>query len=240
MAIRRKNSIKYTLKPYANVEEEFIKVPKDILILTDEKEFKTYCFLCDKWNKEQNYTSVSLNTIVKNTNVSLSSVKRAINGLKEKKLIRVFNHNNYSNNCYSIYTPTIIETIIENENTEFELVKITPTNENNKYIKDNEINKNNNNRKKTYKDKKWRENILERDNYTCQLCGKTDCELDVHHIKRYVDYEELRNDMNNGITLCKKCHYKVTGHEKEYEDIFFNILLNRIGILNKDKDNDNS
>jgi 5-methylcytosine-specific restriction endonuclease McrA len=66
--------------------------------------------------------------------------------------------------------------------------------------------------------KAWRQSVFERDNYTCKLCGKRGVELNANHIKRFVDYPDLRMDINNGITLCKPCHlYKVTRHEEEYE-----------------------
>jgi len=57
-----------------------------------------------------------------------------------------------------------------------------------------------------YASSRWRrvrKLILERDNYTCQLCGKTNCELHVHHI-----------NPTSLITLCKSCHGKV--HRKYY------------------------
>jgi len=56
----------------------------------------------------------------------------------------------------------------------------------------------------------WRKNILERDNYICQECGISGNKsyLNVHHIKPFSLYYELRFDNNNAITLCKKCHYK--------------------------------
>lgn len=56
---------------------------------------------------------------------------------------------------------------------------------------------------------KWREQIHKRDNYTCQLCYYRGGELNVHHIKSFADYPELRFNVNNGITLCKTCHQKV-------------------------------
>jgi len=55
----------------------------------------------------------------------------------------------------------------------------------------------------------WRESIFARDNYTCQKCGKkTGEDLNSHHIKNFADNPELRTDISNGITFCKKCHMK--------------------------------
>jgi len=49
-----------------------------------------------------------------------------------------------------------------------------------------------------------REYILHRDNYTCQLCGRKDTVLEVHHIGYW---KHDRTDRpSNLITLCTKCH----------------------------------
>ena len=53
----------------------------------------------------------------------------------------------------------------------------------------------------------WREEILRRDNYTCQKCGKTD-ELEVHHLLPRGRYPGLALQVSNGITLCAECHRK--------------------------------
>ena len=47
--------------------------------------------------------------------------------------------------------------------------------------------------------------VLERDGYKCQCCGST-INPEVHHIKNYRQYKNLRTDVNNGITLCEKHH----------------------------------
>ena len=53
----------------------------------------------------------------------------------------------------------------------------------------------------------WRNCVLERDNYCCQICSSKPKKPHVHHIipKKV---KELRYDVNNGITLCFN-HHKV-------------------------------
>ena len=60
--------------------------------------------------------------------------------------------------------------------------------------------------------KNWRLAVYQRDNFTCVMCGITHEEEYIHadHIERWVDSPEKRFDINNGRTLCRKCHYFVT------------------------------
>ena len=57
-------------------------------------------------------------------------------------------------------------------------------------------------------------------------CGKRGGDLQAHHIKRFVDYIELRTDISNGLTLCKECHDKTKGKEKKFEELFISIINN--------------
>lgn len=55
----------------------------------------------------------------------------------------------------------------------------------------------------------WRKSVFERDNYTCQICGKRGGRLNAHHIERYRSCIKRRTDITNGITLCDACHKKI-------------------------------
>lgn len=71
--------------------------------------------------------------------------------------------------------------------------------------------------------KQWVKTILSRDNYECQMCGEGGY-LEAHHIKRFCDFPELRFEINNGISLCKKCHKYIQAKEHEWESYFnFNL-----------------
>ena len=59
--------------------------------------------------------------------------------------------------------------------------------------------------------KLWAKKVFERDNYTCQCCGKRSkknnpVNLNAHHLKNFAQNIELRLDVSNGITLCECCH----------------------------------
>ena len=53
----------------------------------------------------------------------------------------------------------------------------------------------------------WRIAVFKRDNFTCQKCDDSrGGNLVPHHIKEWAKYPALRYKVNNGITLCIKCH----------------------------------
>ena len=72
---------------------------------------------------------------------------------------------------------------------------------------------------------KWRDAVFKRDNYTCQCCGEKSGKINAHHIENFSDKIELRYDINNGITLCERCHLN------NYPDSFHSIY----GIRNNNR-----
>lgn len=53
----------------------------------------------------------------------------------------------------------------------------------------------------------WSVKVRERDNHECQICGKTDGILHAHHLNAKHLFPEQSLNVNNGITLCSKCHH---------------------------------
>lgn len=53
----------------------------------------------------------------------------------------------------------------------------------------------------------WKARVFVRDGRTCVLCGSTE-QIEADHIKPFAVYPELHFDINNGRTLCHKCHRK--------------------------------
>lgn len=51
----------------------------------------------------------------------------------------------------------------------------------------------------------WKKSVFTRDNYTCRKCNSKE-RIEAHHIIRWVDNIDLRYELDNGLTLCYKCH----------------------------------
>ena len=70
-------------------------------------------------------------------------------------------------------------------------------------------------KRNNYTYRKWRLDVIKRDGGCCANCGSHD-NLQVHHIKHFAEYPELRFEVSNGITLCRQCHKEL--HKKEREE----------------------
>ena len=79
-----------------------------------------------------------------------------------------------------------------------------------------------------YRYRQWRSDVFTRDDFSCLVCGVRGGVLEAHHIKASalirqenkitslelaLACEELWN-LNNGMTLCKKCHTKTDNYAK--------------------------
>lgn len=67
-------------------------------------------------------------------------------------------------------------------------------------------------KRNNYEYRQWRKSVIDRDK-KCVVCG-SEKDLVAHHIKSFAEYPELRLDINNGVTMCAKCHNKLHGLEK--------------------------
>lgn len=65
----------------------------------------------------------------------------------------------------------------------------------------------------------WRKEVFKRDNYTCQICGNRGGKLNADHILPYSLFEELRESLSNGRTLCKDCHKKTNTYGNKLQGI---------------------
>ena len=71
-------------------------------------------------------------------------------------------------------------------------------------------------------DENIRKAVILRDGCKCRECGKTNCKLEVHHIKpRRLNGS---NTLSNLITLCEKCHQKTEGKEELFMDRYFTMI----------------
>ena len=58
----------------------------------------------------------------------------------------------------------------------------------------------------------WREKVFKRDGWTCRECEKLGGTLNVHHVKSFSQYHELRLNVDNGLTMCFPCHRKTDNY----------------------------
>jgi len=77
--------------------------------------------------------------------------------------------------------------------------------------------------------RQWRSDVFTKDDFTCQYCDKKGCYLEAHHIKKFTEILIKNNiktleqslecaelwDINNGTTLCRKCHNKIPKRWKD-------------------------
>lgn len=71
----------------------------------------------------------------------------------------------------------------------------------------------------------WMKEVKNRDNWKCRIKNEN-CKgrLEAHHILNWVDYTEIRYDINNGITLCHAHHPRGRAEEKRLIPTFMELV----------------
>lgn len=80
----------------------------------------------------------------------------------------------------------------------------------------------------TYKDQlldpRWQKvrlAVMNRDNFTCRMCGDKNTTLNIHHLEYYPGFA-WDTPISSLITLCKDCHKEVEQMKKDkIEPVFF-------------------
>ena len=73
----------------------------------------------------------------------------------------------------------------------------------------------------------WRNEIFKRDNFTCYKCHQYGGKLEAHHLNGYNWDKENRFNIDNGITLCYKCHkefHKIYGNGNNTKEQFLEYV----------------
>jgi len=58
----------------------------------------------------------------------------------------------------------------------------------------------------SFKYKQWRLSVFQRDRWTCQKCKFKGKRINAHHIESFNTNKKLIYLIDNGVTLCEKCH----------------------------------
>ena len=85
-------------------------------------DFKVYCYLCYRFNRDMDYAFPSLKTISKDTCLSLRTVQKSIKWLEEQRFIKKYKKEGceWLNNCYFI--KYIVEELVEVDEIDEEVI----------------------------------------------------------------------------------------------------------------------
>lgn len=69
----------------------------------------------------------------------------------------------------------------------------------------------------------FRQQVLERDKHTCQICGRKD-NLHVHHLFPVSKHKKYIYVVKFGIVICRFCHRITYRREEAFIDLFLKII----------------
>lgn len=116
-----KKQIKRKIKrmSYKALDGNFTQIANTMFkYIPNGNNFKIYCYLCYRFNRDFNYSFPSIQTIVKDTKLSKNTVIRGIKWLEEQRFIKKYKKegSEWMNNCYFI--KYIVEELEEVESDE--------------------------------------------------------------------------------------------------------------------------
>ncbi|TKC19877.1 HNH endonuclease signature motif containing protein [Robertmurraya kyonggiensis] len=74
--------------------------------------------------------------------------------------------------------------------------------------------------------KEWRKKVYIRDGYRCKMpgCNSNSRDIAAHHIYPKKKFPNKKFDLQNGITLCRKCHEDTYGKEEQFIDALVRVI----------------
>jgi len=150
--------------------------------------------------------------VAKNLNCTEIIIRLIIEELSEIGLVKIEKHGSTGNITYTLCGPVELGLISEESSIDF-YPQDCDTGERSS---ENSIGRNS----REYRE--WRAEVYERDNHTCQKCGKRGGSLIAHHIDGYANNEEIRTELSNGVTICKKHHdelHRLYGYDVGKENL---------------------
>lgn len=105
---------RYKLRPLYVLDGNFTQIANTMFrYIPNASNFKVYCYLCFRYNRDYQYAFPSLNTISNETCLGLTTVKKSIKWLEEKRFIVRYKKqgDEWMNNCY--YVRYVVEDVEE-------------------------------------------------------------------------------------------------------------------------------
>lgn len=136
---KRKIIIRTRRVSYRGLDGNFTQIANTMFkYIPNGNDFKVYCYLCYRFNRDLDYAFPSLRTISKETCLNVKTVQKSIKWLEGQGLIKRYKKegNEWMNNCYFIKyiveeleevdldTDEIIEEFEDDENWQVQIIEV--------------------------------------------------------------------------------------------------------------------
>lgn len=196
-------------------------------IINGESWFQCKCNACGRsWNSSWNNLKTGRGCIIcNNSQLSIEVVKERLYAInKNIMILDNYYTNNYTHmNCVCMldgYTWKVTWASLQQKVGCPECARLNKSGENN-HLWNSSLTDEDRQRRRLYKNgSDWRNSVLKRENYTCEICGIKGATLNAHHKDAYHWCKDRRGDISNGACLCEDCHFlfhKLYGNKNNTE-----------------------